>query len=79
MKQFFAEKHALALPANLTASDVAMAIRDARGKEVMSAGPHSVEAVMKVNRYDVANAMLPEEVPVDIATFLAAVRYFADH
>ena len=77
--QFFASKHALALPADLAVSDVAMAVRDARGKEIMSAGRDSVEAVLKVTRYDIAKAMLPDEVPADVGMFLAALRYFADH
>jgi len=77
--QLFSEKHAIALPADLTVSDVAMVIRDARGKEIMSVGPDSVESVLKVTRYDVAHAMLPEEVPVDIVTLIADIRHFADH
>jgi predicted ATPase len=77
--QFFMDKHALAPPADLSVSNVAMAIRDARGKEIMSVGPDSVEAVLKVTRFDVAKAMLPEEVPADVGTLLMAIRHFADH
>jgi hypothetical protein len=56
-----------------------MAIRDARGKEIMSIGPNSVETALKVTRFDVAKAMLPEEVPVDVRTLLSAIRHFAEH
>ena len=73
---FFA-KHALALPDNTTASEVAPAIRDARGKELMTEGD-SIKSNFNVTRDQVAEALNPDEIADDLKTFFAAVLKLAD-
>ena len=68
----FFQRHALAIPDDVAPSDVALAIRDAHGKELMSQGD-SVKSNFGVNREDVAAALKPEEVAEDFKTFFAAV------
>lgn len=75
--QFFAENHGLAIPTNSTATDVFFAVRDARGKELMSQGTLSVESLLDVNRYDVAKQMKKEELAIDVKTFLGVLTRFA--
>lgn len=68
---FFAE-HALALPDDTTASDIALAIRDARGKEIMTKGT-SIKAVFGLTRDDIAESLTENEVAEDFKTFFAAI------
>lgn len=70
---FFATEHALVLPSDTTPSDVVIAVRDARGKEIMNEGVHSVKRKFKVSREEVARSMTQSEVPEDIRTFLEAI------
>lgn len=72
---FFA-KHALAVPADPTPSDVALAIRDAHGKEIFISDD-SVAKHFNVTRDDVARNLEPAEVPVDMYTFFAALTALA--
>lgn len=74
INEYFAKNHGLALPADTTATDVLIAVRDARGKEIMIEGTHSLKRTFKVTREDVAKVMLPEEVPADIKIFLQAIQ-----
>lgn len=74
VKNFFQEEHGLALPNNTTPSDVVIALRDARGKEIMIEGLASVRAKFKVTREDIASQMTPNEVPDDIKTFLRYIE-----
>lgn len=73
---FFA-KHALVLPDNTTASEVAPAIRDARGKELMTEGD-SIKSNFNVTRDQVAEALNPDEIADDLKTFFAAVLKLAE-
>lgn len=70
---FFADKHALALPAKVTPSDIAPAVRDAHGKEIFISG-NSVKSTFKVTREDVGAALAKDEVAEDILTFLTALE-----
>lgn len=76
-RQFFADNHGLAIPTNVTATDVVPAIRDARGKELMSQCALSLETLLGVNRYDVAKQMLKEDLADDVKTFLEQLTQFA--
>lgn len=69
--------HGLAIPTNVTATDVVQAMRDARGKELMSEGILSVKSLLGVSRYDIANQMVKAELADDVLTFLAALPQFA--
>ena len=72
---FFA-KHALVVPADPTPTDVALAIRDAHGKEIFISGD-SVAKNFNVTRDDVAKNLAQNEVPVDMQTFFAALTALA--
>lgn len=76
IRDFFATEHGLAIPANVTSSGVVFAMRDARGKEVMSQGVSCLEKRLGVSRYDVAKEMVEAEIAEDIKTFLAALSHF---
>lgn len=66
----FADDHALVLKASAVHSDAPLAVRDARGKEIMTAGPRSVETLFKTTREEIAHEMQPDEVAEDVKTFL---------
>jgi predicted ATPase len=72
---FFA-KHALVVPEDPTATDVALAIRDAHGKEIFISGD-SVAKNFNVTRYDVAKSLVQNEIPADMQTFFAALADLA--
>ena len=74
VRAYFADKHGLALPADVTKTDVVMTVRDAHGKEIMTSGSDAVDAVFKLKRDDLAKAMLDEEVAEDVRTFLKALN-----
>jgi len=76
VRDYFANTHALAIPGDVVQSDVPLAIRDARGKEIMTRGLESVEAMLNVDRDTIAKAMLPEEIPDDIKIFVATITTF---
>jgi predicted ATPase len=65
--------HALAIPADITASDVPIAIRDARGKEILNEGINSLRETLGVSRDDIAAQLLPDEIAMDIFTFFNAI------
>lgn len=72
---FFAE-HALVIPADPTASDIALPIRDAHGKEIFISG-NSVLKKFRVSREDVARNLTYGEVPQDMHTFFAELSQLA--
>jgi hypothetical protein len=76
IREFFAEEHGLAIPANFTSTDVVIAMRDARGKEVMIQGASCVDKKFGVDRYAIAKAMVKEELADDIKKFLAELSQF---
>ncbi len=77
VREFFAESHGLAIPNNTTATSVVLPIRDARGKELFTEGPLSVESAFKVTRYDVAKQMTSAELAEDVKTFFDVLNQFA--
>lgn len=68
VETFFQSKHALALPDDTTPSDVIPAIRDARGKEIMTRGD-SIQSTFKVTRDDIAKNLHSDEIADDIRVF----------
>ncbi|KUR72113.1 hypothetical protein AQZ52_02055 [Novosphingobium fuchskuhlense] len=62
--------HALIVPANFAAKDVALAMLDARGKEITQKGAGSMRALYGVSPEDIAKAMEPNEIPEDVKTLL---------
>ena len=77
VRQLIADTFGLALPQDPLASEVLMAVRDARGKEIMTEGPGSLENALSLSRYDIANGLNPEEVAADLATFFTRLSAFA--
>lgn len=73
IEDFFRRHHALALPRDASQSDVALAIRDAHGKELMT-GKNSIESTFSVTREQVASALEPTEVAADFRTFFARLE-----
>jgi energy-coupling factor transporter ATP-binding protein EcfA2 len=65
--------HALVVPANFPDRDVALAMLDARGKEITRKGSQSVNGLHGVTPEDIAAAMNPEEIPEDIKCFLSQI------
>lgn len=70
----FFRPHGLVIPDNITDSDVAIALRDARGKEILNEGPASARALLNINRDKIAQVLLPNEVADDIKTFLTTLN-----
>lgn len=77
VNSFFADKHALSLPVDTTLTQIAPAIRDARGKEIFNEGQQAISSYFKVSRENVAKAMLTEEVPQDVRTVLERLAEMA--
>jgi len=69
VEDFFKSKHALAVPDDTTPSDVIPAIRDARGKEIMTKG-NSIKSDFGVTRDDIAKNLNSDEIAEDIRLFL---------
>jgi hypothetical protein len=70
---FFAG-HALVIPPNVQESEVAIAIRDARGKEILTSGKISFKSIMHVGRYEIARNMTAAEIADDIRTFFVELN-----
>lgn len=68
---FFAG-HALAIPEDTTPSDIAFAIRDAHGKELMIKG-NSIKSIFGINRDQIADVLLETEVAEDFKTFFKEI------
>ena len=66
----------MVVPADPTPTDVALAIRDAHGKELFISGD-SVAKNFNVTRDDVAMKLAQNEVPADMHTFFAALTELA--
>ena len=66
----FAE-HALAIPTDITPTDVPIVIRDIRGKELMNEGVNSIRSRFGITRDDVAQQLSKDEVAEDIYTFFS--------
>ena len=65
--------HALVVPANFPARDVALAMLDARGKEIARKGPQSLKQMFGVSPEEIAAVMQPEEIPEDIKCLLGQI------
>jgi hypothetical protein len=70
----FMTEHALVVPANFVSKDVALAMLDARGKEIVQEGENSIKKKYKILPHDIAEAMLPAEVPDDIRTLINKIQ-----
>lgn len=66
----FAE-HALAIPPDITGTDVPIVVRDIRGKELMNEGENSIRSRFSITRDDVARQLHPHEVAEDIRAFFS--------
>lgn len=64
---------ALVVPPDFTSRDVAVAMIDARGKELTRTNNNSVQAVFKVTPEDVAASMEPHEIPEDVLELLGQI------
>lgn len=74
VEEFFAmPEHALALPEDTTASDVALSIREAHGKEIMISG-NSIKSYFNISRDDIADNLEPDEIAADITTFFTEIK-----
>lgn len=62
--------HALTIPDNFTAKDVASALLEARGKEIVTDHPKSIKKKFGINSIDIANAMNKDEICLDIVELL---------
>jgi hypothetical protein len=67
-------EHALAVPADFASQDVADAMADARGKEIIQEHADSVKAKFGARPIDIAKAMLAEEIPEDVRYLVALIR-----
>ncbi len=76
IKTLLSDEHSLVIRPNAINSDAPAAIKDARGKEIMTAGPNSIESRFKITREDIAKAMVPDQVPEDVKTFLNTLTAF---
>ena len=75
VKTFF-ENHALSIPVKTTPTDIALAIRDAHGKELFLSD-NSVATNFNVTREDVAKNLQECEVPEDMRAFFRALKNLA--
>lgn len=67
-------EHALVVPADFPSRNVADAMVDARGKEIVHEHDRSVKSVFGVKPLDIAKAMLPEEVPEDVSYLIHLIH-----
>lgn len=65
--------HALVVPNNFAAADVAAAMLDARGKEITQKGANSVKVLCGVMPIEIASAMTPDEIPEDIKQLIGQI------
>ncbi|WP_184027244.1 AAA family ATPase [Sphingomonas yantingensis] len=66
-------EHALVVPENFVARDVAFAMIDARGKEITQKGHQSIMTVCAVSPFQIASAMKADEIPEDVRELLAQI------
>lgn len=77
VREFFVEKHALAMPDSIVATDIAAAIKDARGKEIFIDGQGSLKKEFSITRDQVLNNMEQDRVCDDIKHFCQSLIIFA--
>ena len=74
VREYLAAVHGLAIPANVTRSDVLLAVRDAHGKEIMLQGDNCLTSHFGISREDIAREMAAGEVPEDVKTLLGRLK-----
>ncbi|WP_241585980.1 hypothetical protein [Rosenbergiella epipactidis] len=74
---FFVEKHALAMPDSIVATDIAAAIKDARGKNIFNDGQDSLKNEFSITRDEVLNNMEEDRICDDIKYFCQSLITFA--
>ncbi|EOC1346098.1 ATP-binding protein [Cronobacter turicensis] len=77
VRDFFVEKHALAMPDSIVATDIAAAIKDARGKEIFIDGQHGLKKEFSITRDQVLNNMEQDRICDDIKHFCQSLITFA--
>ena len=73
VKAFFADNHAIAIPANFTEKNVLQAMKDAHGKALMETDARSIEKVFGVTKFEVASALDPAEICDDLRVIIADI------
>jgi hypothetical protein len=63
-------EHYLSITANFTDSDCPLTLGNTDGKDVITKNARSVTVEFGVDYKQIAEAMLPEEIPVDVKTLL---------
>ena len=77
IKVFFAQQHSLVINGDFVNTDVAPALYDAWGKEIISTGIESVEKRYNCNKQDIASAMSADEVCEDVKTLIDKIMYIS--
>lgn len=75
--EFFAVNHGIALPADTTPTDIIMTIRDARGKEIMTAGRTSLKRKFGITRDDILKNISKDDICQDLKTFADTLVEFS--
>jgi hypothetical protein len=70
LKQFLETVHGLSITTNFKDSDCPQTLANTDGKEIITKNARSVTAEFGVDYKQIAEAMLPEEVPDDVKTLL---------
>lgn len=73
IEAWMVQQHAIAVPANFAAKDVALAMLDARGKEISQKGPDSIKVIYGVTPLEIASVMRPAEIPDDIKQLIGQI------
>ncbi|WP_286809398.1 AAA family ATPase [Leclercia sp. UBA2479] len=77
VRDFFVEKHALAMPDSIVATDIAAAIKDARGKEIFIDGQDGLKKEFSITRDQVLNNMEQNSICDDLKHFCQSLIIFA--
>lgn len=77
VREFFVEKHALAMPDSIVATDIPAAIKDARGKDIFIDGQDGLKKEFSITRDKVLNNMEQDRICDDIKHFCQSLITFA--
>ncbi|AUY25584.1 ATP-dependent nuclease [Mixta calida] len=77
IKDYFSSFHHIALPDNVSESDISMTFRDARGKEILTKGEHCVKRKFGVTRDDILNSFSKENMCQDFEKFAQTLITFS--
>ncbi|AOP94884.1 AAA family ATPase [Enterobacter roggenkampii] len=75
---FFGLRHALFMPPSIVSSDIAHALRDARGKEIFIDGKNSLKHEFSITRDDVLEHMSTDRICDDIKIFCQSLISFSN-